>query len=48
MENYESMKVAELRNLIVSKKLAYGKCVAFANKENCIKLLTDRSDLAAA
>ena len=39
MENYESMKVAELRNLIVSRKLAYGKCVAFANKENCIKLL---------
>ena len=39
MDNYESMKVAELRKLITEKKLAYGKCVAFANKENCIKLL---------
>ena len=39
MNDYESMKVAELRRLITERKLAYGKCVAFANKENCIKLL---------
>ena len=38
-DNYENMKVAELRKLITDRKLAYGKCVAFANKENCIKLL---------
>ena len=38
-DNYETMKVAELRKLITERKLAYGKCVAFANKENCIKLL---------
>lgn len=38
-DNYETMKVTELRKLITERKLAYGKCVAFANKENCIKLL---------
>ena len=37
--NYEEMKVTELRKLITERKLAFGKCVAFANKENCIKLL---------
>lgn len=37
--NYEEMKVAELRKLIIERNLAFGKCVAFANKENCIKLL---------
>ncbi len=39
MNEYESMKVADLRKLITERKLAYGKAVAFANKENCIKLL---------
>lgn len=37
--NYEEMKVTELRKLITERNLAFGKCVAFANKENCIKLL---------
>lgn len=37
--NYEEMKVAELRKLVTDRKLAYGKCVSFANKENLIKLL---------
>lgn len=39
MNDYENMKVSELRKLITERRLAYGKCVAFANKENCIKLL---------
>ena len=37
--NYEEMKVAELRKLVTDKKLAYGKCVSFAKKEDLIKLL---------
>lgn len=37
--NYEEMKVTELRKLITERNLAFGRCVAFANKENCIKLL---------